>query len=279
MIDVAEHYERTSTIAPRNRAMAMRYGFWRPGVWTYPSAQNEENLELAYLGGLSVGDKIIDIGCGFGGSVVWLAKNYKTCVTGIAVSEKEISIARAYAKRRSISDSTFFIVGTGEHTGIADSSFDIVWMIESVSAIYDKATLLEEAYRLLRPGGKIIVADLFLSREVIGWGESKLMNVIEIGFAATPIMKEQVKDLLMQSHFSEIQLFEKTRSIVPSILLYGVGGVLASPLIIPLLLFPSLRLYAYNILASILQTYAFGIGFFSYNVFIATKLDSATLEN
>lgn len=51
-------------------------------------------------------------------------------------------------------------------TGFPDESFDVVWVMESSHLVKDKELLMKEFYRLLKPGGYVLLADVMLSKEI-----------------------------------------------------------------------------------------------------------------
>lgn len=96
---------------------------------------------------------VIELGCGTGYVSGWMARR-GACVTAIDISSNQLATARQLAKKHG-ADITF-IEGNAEATGLAESSFDFA-ISEYGAAIWcppDK--WLREAWRLLRPGGKLV---------------------------------------------------------------------------------------------------------------------------
>jgi len=88
--------------------------------------------------------------------------------------ENQIERAKENAKQAKVEDLVDFHVCDYKNTGFESESFDIIWAIESVCHISNKNDFLKEAWRLLKPGGKLIVADGFYSRTESLFNEREL---------------------------------------------------------------------------------------------------------
>ncbi|MDR3476882.1 MAG: methyltransferase domain-containing protein [Gammaproteobacteria bacterium] len=108
---------------------------------------------------------ILDVGCGMGGSSLHLAKRFNAIVTGITLSPKQVAIATQQAKAENIHNVNFKIEDALFLKSFADNSFDIVWSLESCEQFYNKALFLQEAFRVLKPGGKLMLATWCSSAE------------------------------------------------------------------------------------------------------------------
>lgn len=101
---------------------------------------------------------ILDVGCGIGGSSLYLAEKFHASVTGITLSPVQVNRAQERAKAADLEESTEFLVADALNTPFTDHSFDLVWSLESGEHLPDKRQFLAECYRLLQPGGQLIVA-------------------------------------------------------------------------------------------------------------------------
>lgn len=102
---------------------------------------------------------ILDVGCGIGGTSRYLAKNFgdKANVTGITLSPNQVERATALAKDRAI-DNVNFQVMDALNMDFPDNTFDVVWACESGEHMPDKKRYVEEMVRVLKPGGRIVIA-------------------------------------------------------------------------------------------------------------------------
>ncbi|MFC8528654.1 methyltransferase domain-containing protein [Nocardia sp. NPDC057227] len=159
----------------RNRAM--HYGFWDARTRDHSDSLLRMNQELAAHAQITEGARILDAGCGVGGSSIWLAETFGAQVVGITLCSFQVDKARRYAAERGLSDLLTFEVSDFCDTGFAPDSFDFVWAQESVCYARNKADFLRESHRLLRPGGRIAVEDGFrTSRDLPEDAEGLIME-------------------------------------------------------------------------------------------------------
>jgi tocopherol O-methyltransferase len=101
---------------------------------------------------------ILDVGCGIGGSSLYLAQKFGARVTGITLSPVQANRAQERASAAGLAAMTDFKVANALKMPFADGSFDLVWSLESGEHMPDKAQFLQECYRVLKPGGKLMLA-------------------------------------------------------------------------------------------------------------------------
>ena len=146
-----------------DRSMAMHAGFWDANVTCLHEALRKENEVLAALARISAQDRVLDAGCGVGGSSIFLAATLGCRVTGITLSERQAEQAAAHAKKKGVEGLTGFSVMDYAATSFPDQAFDVVWGCESICYADDKSQFIKEAFRLLKPGGRLVVADGFVN--------------------------------------------------------------------------------------------------------------------
>jgi len=104
--------------------------------------------------------KILDVGCGIGGTSRYLGNKLKgkgTQVTGITLSPKQVERATELAQERGL-DNVKFQVMDALKMDFPDNTFDLVWGCESGEHMPDKAAYVEEMTRVLKPGGTLVIA-------------------------------------------------------------------------------------------------------------------------
>ncbi|MBK9109484.1 MAG: class I SAM-dependent methyltransferase [Saprospiraceae bacterium] len=140
---------------------AMHYGYWTEETGLLRDAL--KNMNAFVLSKLIVksGDRILDAGCGVGGSVLYAAQHWNCEAWGITLSDKQCKKAEQNANERSLLGKAHFAVQNYCHTNFENDSFHGVYGIESICHANSKAEFLREAYRLLKPGGRLVVADFF----------------------------------------------------------------------------------------------------------------------
>jgi cyclopropane fatty-acyl-phospholipid synthase-like methyltransferase len=146
-----------------DNSLAIHYGYWDNHVRTFPESLSRMNEVMAESVGITAVDKVLDAGCGVGGSSIYLASVKGCRVTGITLSEKQAQRAIANAKQKDAEGLVEFKVMNYSATSFADASFDVVWGCESICYADSKEQFIKEAYRLLKPGGRLVVADGFVT--------------------------------------------------------------------------------------------------------------------
>lgn len=137
---------------------ALHYGWWDETTPNLGTALNRENEVLAQVAGIQPGESVLDAGCGVGGSSLYLAE-LGANVTGITVSPNQVYKAQQKALHSGLLDRTRFEQRDYTDTGYPPESFDVVWALESVGHARDKDAFIDEAHRVLKPEGRLIMAD------------------------------------------------------------------------------------------------------------------------
>ena len=78
--------------------------YWPEGVKTLAEAQTAKLAHIAAKLAIRPGQKVLDIGCGWGGMAIFLAKHYNVEVTGITLSEEQIALARQRVRDAGVAD-------------------------------------------------------------------------------------------------------------------------------------------------------------------------------
>lgn len=137
----------------------IHHGFY-PQNRSLTPLEAQENLlhQLVEKLNISPHSTILDVGCGMGGSSFYLQKHFLANVIGITLSPKQVEIAKAEAKRQSISEVSFRIDNALEMKTIPDASVDLVWSLESCEQFFDKSEFIRQVNRVLKPGGTLLLA-------------------------------------------------------------------------------------------------------------------------
>ncbi|WP_013320171.1 methyltransferase domain-containing protein [Gloeothece verrucosa] len=119
----------------------------------------EELLSFANINTLeNIPKNIVDVGCGIGGSTLYLAEKFQAYGTGISLSPVQVSRATERAKEAGLETKVKFQVADALNMPFEDNTFDLVWSLESGEHMPDKTRFLQECYRVLQPGGTLIMA-------------------------------------------------------------------------------------------------------------------------
>lgn len=114
--------------------------------------------ELLRWGGVSQAQAVLDVGCGIGGSSLYLAEKFGATATGITLSPVQARRATERAQAAGLGNRAQFQVADALNMPFADGSFDLVWSMESGEHMPDKTQFLKECHRVLKPGGTFLMA-------------------------------------------------------------------------------------------------------------------------
>lgn len=161
--DIIDYYDHTRydyRVAWDNSPTpAVHFGFYEGNGEKHTDALMNTNRVLADWINIKAGEKILDAGCGKGGSSFWLTLNRKVETVGITPVQSQIDDCHAQADKLKLKEQTSFVLADYCDTPFKDQSFDVVWACESLCHAKDKSAFYKEAYRLLKPGGRIVIAE------------------------------------------------------------------------------------------------------------------------
>ena len=169
-----------------NNSLAIHYGYWDKKVRSFPESLLRMNEVMIEAAAIKSTDYVLDAGCGVGGSSIFMASTIGCKVTGITLSERQVQQAHNNAEERGVHKLVDFKVMNYCMTDFPDASFDVVWGCESICYADSKEQFIKEAFRLLKPGGRLVVADGFVTAFVNNdhpiirnWIDGWLVNYLE----------------------------------------------------------------------------------------------------
>lgn len=199
-----------------DKARSLHYGYWDSSTKNFNEALLNINRVMADRAEITKGMNVLDAGCGVGGSSLWLAANRECSVTGISLSDKQVQKAADFARQSGLDDKVKFEQRDFTTTGYPSESFDIVWAIESVCHAYDKSEFLKEAFRVLKKGGRLIVADFFKTDGLTGANAQKIQDFANswavTDFATWKSFHQQLKEV----GFGNIENEDASKAVMPS---------------------------------------------------------------
>jgi cyclopropane fatty-acyl-phospholipid synthase-like methyltransferase len=155
------------------------------------------------------GDRVLDAGCGVGGSSIWLARERQADVTGITLAPGQVELARRFASERGAT--ARFEVMDMVATRFAPASFDVVWNIESLCHLADPRAYLAHAKTLLASGGRFACADLFL-----GTGGEQARAMCEGWVLPSLRSAQEIATTLSDLGFVDVRVIDLTPRVLMS---------------------------------------------------------------
>lgn len=170
--------------------------------------------------------KILDVGCGLGGTSIYLSKHIKADVTGISISHEQIELA----KKQALHDITLQIDVKDKKTvfphfmlddahrlrNFSDQSFDLVWSLESAEQFYDKNCFIEQAYRVLKPGGQIMIATWCSNQEQYEGNDAILYQKLCKAFLVPYMPTINHYENLLKNQFTEVKSLDWSENVKSS---------------------------------------------------------------
>ena len=198
--------------------LALHYGYWdEDKKYDHHQALLNTNRELYKVAGIKSTDHVLDAGCGLGGSSLWMAAEHKNKVTGITLSNKQADYANKKAKSRQLDDLVNIEISNFCETPYEDESFDVVWAIESSCHALNKGDFIQEAYRVLKKGGQLVLCDLFMLRREFNEKEWKTVMAFLNGWMVPNLSdREEFTRLLYEAGFKSHQTIDISEKMMRS---------------------------------------------------------------
>ena len=175
---IVEHYDFVSPYYRSLWGEHLHHGYWIRGDESKEEAQLQLTEHLAELANVQTGSTVLDIGCGFGGSSLYLAQKYKARATGITISPVQVEMARKAATAAQL-DARFLLMDAEALD--FPHRFELLWSVESISHYHDHRSFFANAVRFLKPGGVFALTDWFKNAGLSAAQERKFIEPIERG--------------------------------------------------------------------------------------------------
>jgi len=133
----------------------IHHGLWH-GNESPAVAQHQLIEAMIARAALKPGERVVDVGCGMGGSTVEMAR-HGCDVTGVTLSGVQRLWATCRAKMCGAGERTRFIRADAEKLELPAQSVDVVWSIECTEHLFDKGAFFRKAATWLRPGGRFAI--------------------------------------------------------------------------------------------------------------------------
>lgn len=159
---VAKAYEKiTDRHHVIHKTYFMNMGYWDDGTETLEEAGQALSQIVADAGKFSPEDRILDVGFGVGEpAMYWMEKIGPREIVGLNITALQVQRARERVEERGLSDRFDLRQGSATELPFEDGSFDKVVALECAFHFRTREDFFHEAFRTLRPGGRIVTADM-----------------------------------------------------------------------------------------------------------------------
>jgi tocopherol O-methyltransferase len=210
---IVEHYDFVSPYYQSLWGEHLHHGYWIRGDESKEVAQLQLTEYLAGLANVQTGSAVLDIGCGFGASSLYLARKYKARATGITISPVQVEMARKAAVAAQL-DARFLLMDAEALD--FPQQFDLLWSVESISHYHDHRSFFANAVRFLKPGGIFALTDWFKKPGLSPAQEQKFIEPIDRGMFIDLETMDDYESHLVASGLEVIHRQDLTRQCAKS---------------------------------------------------------------
>jgi tocopherol O-methyltransferase len=220
---VVEYYNQTrweyTHLWRSHERLAIHFGYFDETIRHHRQSLTKMTEVLARHLNITQADRVLDAGCGIGGCALWLAENIGCRVTGLNITPYQLNIAHAAAQERGMDDLVNFVLMDFTRTGLKDQSFSAIWALESIVHAERKHEFAAEAWRLLRPGGRLMIAEYLLRDDPsLTEQDYSIMKPWLEGWAMPNLLSErEYRQLLERTGFSSIEVTDISTHVAPSL--------------------------------------------------------------
>ena len=155
---IREHYDFFAPLYHAFWGDHIHHGLFLNGTRDPEAAQLRMIEHCAQLAGIKPGWRVLDVGCGHGGTAIHLAKHHSCSVEGITISERQVQFAREGTARARLNGEVKFAIADADSYHFPVAAYDAVWTMESSEHFADKPQYFRNVQRTLKPGGVLVLA-------------------------------------------------------------------------------------------------------------------------
>jgi len=192
------------------------------------AAPPESNLGLGCgnpvaLASLNEGEIVLDMGAGAGFDCFLASARVGSSgkIIGVDITSEMVDKARANARKGGYSNIDFR-QGDLENMPVADNYVDVVISNCVINLVPNKKMVFKEAFRVLKPGGRLAVSDVVLQKELPEF--VKRSTEAYIGCLAGAIMKEEYLEIIKKVGFQEVKVVAESSFPIESLICEKAGS-------------------------------------------------------
>ncbi len=174
--------------------------------------------ELLHWGKLDSAERILDVGCGVGGSSRLLASLFGADVLGLTLSPVQAAHAMEETRCCKLADRVEIRAQDMMTLSAVDGQFDLVWSLESAEHIRAKKQMLEIFYERLQPGGKLLMVTWChrnVPPELSSREQRTLDNICNLYHLPPMISEAEYHQLATEVGFTNVQTTDWSTAVRP----------------------------------------------------------------
>ena len=156
-----------------DRAWGLHYGYFDENDKSLTQAILKMNEQIIKHTSINENSKVLDAGCGYGGTAIYIAEKKKCHIEAITIVEEQVKTAKEVIKEKKLDKLINVSNQDYTNTKFKDNTFDVVYGIESICH-GNKKEFLKEAYRILKDNGILIIFDGYNSKEKEEYSKKEL---------------------------------------------------------------------------------------------------------
>jgi tocopherol O-methyltransferase len=254
--------------------LAVHFGYYDKKVNNHRKSLLRMNEVMADSVNISSKDTVLDLGCAYGGSSIWLAKTRGCQAVGLTIVPEQVEKGNQFVKKLGVANKVSLKHADYAQIPFSNQSFDVVWGLESLVHAEDRMLVYREAYRVLKDGGRLVLAEYLLRENPSLFPQEQAMIEPWLQGWAMPglLTPGKYQECLNDAGFSSIRLKDITEFTRPSLARLDRMATLALPIAKGLHRLNLMNEVRYgNVRGSYYQNRAFAKGLWNYWVITAQK--------
>ncbi|MFG2408106.1 SAM-dependent methyltransferase [Streptomyces brevispora] len=168
--DVGTFYNQHTDVYDRALGGNIHVGYWDDDTDDSPMQAATDRLTDLVTERLAPfeGQHLLDVGCGHGSTAARIVAHHAVQITGISVSDYQVNLANSRPQPLELPGRATFRLADAMENPFDDETFDSAYAIESLMHMKDKKAALGHIARVLRPGGRLVIAEHSLAGELDG---------------------------------------------------------------------------------------------------------------